>query len=320
MSGTSIKTNAFGMLAAAGGASAFSVIDMAFKFLSEGYPLYQVVFFRSVIAITLLLAIAIPLEGGYAILRTRNIRLHSLRFVAVAFANITFFTGLAVLPLAEAVAIGFATPLIVTLLSILFLKERVGPWRWGAVITGFAGILVIVRPGTDTFQPSALLPFLGACGYATLHILTRRAGGTDKAATLSFYPTLGFLLLSALAGILFGHGGWAQGDPLSDTVLRAWAWPTGDEWIYFIVAGVAGAVGGYLVGQAYRLCEAGLVAPFEYVAMPLAVIWGVLIFSEWPAPNVWVGSALIIGAGLVSVWRETRTPGPPHRPRPRSNG
>ncbi|MDF9303930.1 DMT family transporter [Tritonibacter mobilis] len=320
MSATVVQSNVLGILAAIGAAVAFSVIDVTFKFLSDGYPLYQVVFIRSVVALVLLLAVIIPLEGGVKILRTQNIRLHGLRVAAVVFANITFFSGLAVLPLAEAVAIAFATPLIVTLLSVLFLKERVGPWRWGAVMVGFSGILVIVKPGMAAFQPYALLPFLGSCGYATLHILTRRAGGSDKAATLSFYPTLGFLIVSALAGLVFGHGQWATGVPLWDVVLKPWAWPEGIEWVIFAVAGVSGAVGGYLVGQAYRLCEAGLVAPFEYVAMPLAVVWGVLVFAEWPEPSVWLGSALIIGAGLVSLWRETRTPGPPPRPRPRSSG
>ncbi|NIZ14783.1 DMT family transporter, partial [Phaeobacter sp. HF9A] len=256
----------------------------------------------------------------FSILRTQNIRLHLMRITAVALANICFFSGLAVLPLAEAVAVGFATPLIVTILSVIILKERVGPWRWGAVAVGFLGILVIVKPGAAAFQPYAILPVLGACGYATLHVLTRRAGGTDKAATLSFYPTFGFLVISALAGLLFGHGKWATGSALADVVLKPWAWPQGSEWLLFALAGVAGAIGGYLVGQAYRLCEAGLVAPFEYIAMPMAVIWGVLVFAEWPGPTVWLGSALIIGAGLVSVWRETRTPGPPPRPRPRSSG
>lgn len=320
MSAKGLNSNVLGIFAATGAAVTFSVIDVTFKFLSDGYPLYQLVFFRSVVALALLLVIFIPLEGGYRILRTRNKGLHLARIAAVSFANICFFSGLAVLPLAEAVAISFATPLIVTLLSILFLNERVGIWRWGAVFVGFTGILVIVKPGAAAFQPYALLPFLGSCGYATLHVLTRRAGGADKAATLSFYPTLGFLVLSALAGLLFGHGNWVTGTPLLDVVLKPWAWPAGLDGLLFVIAGVAGAIGGYLVGQAYRLCEAGLVAPFEYIAMPLAILWGLLVFAEWPQPSVWLGSALIIGAGLVSLWRETRTLGPTSRPRPRSSG
>lgn len=310
-----------GIVAGIGAAVSFSIIDVIFKFLSGDYPLYQVVMFRSLVAMAILLAVIIPLEGGVPILRTRHPRLHLLRSLAVLFANICFFTGLAIMPLAEAVAIAFATPLIVTTLSVIFLKEPVGPWRWGAVAIGFAGVLIIMRPGGDAFQAAAILPLLGACGYATLHVLTRRVGGADKAATLSFYPTLGFLLVSALVGLVTGDGRFATGDSAAlDFILRGWVWPTPQDWPLFIGVGIAGSIGGYLVSQAYRLCDAGLVAPFEYIAMPMAVLWGVLVFQEWPDTAVWAGSGLIIASGLVSVWRETRISRPTSRPRPRSTG
>ncbi|APG45575.1 DMT family transporter [Phaeobacter porticola] len=315
------KISLFGVFAAIGAAVCFSIIDVIFKFLSGDYPLYEVVLLRSVVAMIVLLTLIIPLEGGFGILRTRQPGLHLLRSLAVLFANLCFFTGLAIMPIAEAVAIAFATPLVVTTLSVVFLKERVGPWRWLAVAVGFAGVLLIMRPGPGTFQPAALLPLLGACGYATLHVLTRRAGGTDRAATLSFYPTLGFLVVSALVGIVTGDGRFATGDSAAlQFILRGWIWPAPQDWILFLTVGLAGSIGGYLVSQAYRQCEAGLVAPFEYIAMPMAVLWGVLVFNEWPDGPVWIGSALIIGAGLVSVWRETRRSRPAPRPRPRSTG
>ncbi|UWQ83198.1 DMT family transporter [Leisingera caerulea] len=316
-----VKISVPGLFAAAGAGIAFSVIDMIFKFLSGDYPLYEVVLFRSVIAVAIMLAIIVPLEGGYHLLRTHQPKLHLARCLVVFFANIFFFTGVAILPLAEAVAIAFATPLIVTALSALFLGERPGPWRWGAVVAGFLGVLIIMRPGPGTFQPAALLPFLGACGYATLHVLTRRAGGTEAGATLAFYPMMGFLILSALAGLAFGDGRFASGDsPAFDFLLRAWIWPNPQDWPYLIGAGLAGSIGGYLVSQAYRMNEAALAAPFEYIAMPMSVLWGVLIFNEWPGLPVWLGSALIIASGLVSVWRETRRSRPAPRPRPRAEG
>ncbi|MVO15454.1 DMT family transporter [Parasedimentitalea huanghaiensis] len=315
------KVNIWGILAALGAGVAFSIIDTIFKFLSGDYPLYEVVLFRSIVALAVLLAVIVPLEGGFHLLRTHQPRLHVLRCLAVLFANLCFFTGLALMPLAEAVAIAFATPLIVTTLSVIFLKEHVGPWRWGAVAVGFLGVLVIIRPGSDAFQPIAILPFLGACGYATLHVLTRRAGGSESGSTLAFYPMLGFLVVSALVGLTLGDGRFSDGNsPAIDFILRAWVWPAPQDWPLFIGVGIAGSFGGYLVGQAYRLCEAGLVAPFEYIAMPMAVLWGVLVFNEWPETPVWIGSGLIIGSGLVSVWRETRNHRPTSRPRPRSNG
>ncbi|AHD02371.1 DMT family transporter [Leisingera methylohalidivorans] len=316
-----IKISVPGLFAAAGAGIAFSVIDMTFKFLSGDYPLYEVVLFRSVVAVCVMLAVILPLEGGYHLLRTHQPKLHFARCLAVLFANICFFTGLAILPLAEAVAIAFATPLIVTALSALFLGERPGPWRWGAVAIGFLGVLIIMRPGPGTFQAAALLPALGACGYATLHVLTRRAGSVESGATMAFYPMLGFLIVSALAGILFGNGRFADGgSPALDFILRAWIWPAPEDWPYLIGVGLAGSIGGYLVTQAYRMNEAALAAPFEYIAMPMSVLWGVLIFNEWPGPAVWAGSSLIIAAGLVSVWRETRRNRPVPRPRPRAEG
>lgn len=319
MQSTATTANILGISAALGGAACFSVIDVVFKFLSSDYPLYEVVFIRTAIALALLLCVLTPLAGGYRNLGTAQPGLHILRSCMVLVANITFFSGLALLPLAEAVAIGFATPLIVTILSVVFLREHVGPWRWGAVGIGFLGVLIIMRPGGDSFQWAALLPLIGACGYAGMHVLSRRIGQTDATVALSFYPLCGFLAVSVLAGLWFGDGRWASGDaPITDFLLRAWAWPTETEWPLFIIAGFAGSVGGFLISHAYKSAEAGLVAPFEYIALPLATLWGVLVFQEWPDLPVWVGSFLIIGAGLVSVWRETRKNIPPSRPRPRA--
>ena len=310
----------FGMAAAAGAAVGFSVIDLLFKFLSGDYPLYQMVFTRSIVALSFVMFVLVPIDGGLRILRTQHLPLHLARVTAVLIANITYFTGLALMPLAEAVSITFVTPLVVTVLSAVFLREHVGPWRWGAVAIGFLGVLIILRPGPETFQPIALLPLIGASSYAILHVLTRRIGGADKAATMAFFPAFGFLIFSALAGLAFGQGQWQTGVPIFDVVLRPWVWPNAFELFLMLLSGVAGSVAVYLISQSYRLCEAALVAPFEYVAMPMAVIWGVLIFGEWPGLPVWIGSGLIVSAGLLSLWRETRVSKPPTRPNPRNTG
>jgi drug/metabolite transporter (DMT)-like permease len=318
---TQVRINPAGLLAAVGAALCFSIIDLIFKLLSGDYPLYEIVFMRSLIALAVLLGVIVPLEGGLHVLRSSKLRLHGLRSLAVLFANLMFFSGLAVMPLANAVAISFATPLIVTAMSVLFLREKVGAWRWAAVATGFLGVLVIVRPGSDAFQLTSLLPLAAAFGYASLHILTRHAGGTERGAALSFYPLLSFTLVSALVGLTLGDGRFSTGDSAAlDFILRAWIWPAPEDYFVIALLGIAGGFGGYLVGQAYRLCEAGLVAPFEYVALPLAMLWGVLFFADWPTTNVWIGSTLVIGAGLVSVWRELRHKQVPNRPGRRSAG
>ncbi|WP_166416889.1 DMT family transporter [Cochlodiniinecator piscidefendens] len=315
------KFNVLGVLAALGAGFCFSVVDVLFKFLSDGYPLYEVVLIRSVIGMAFLFAVIVPLEGGFQVLRSQKLGLHALRGLAVVFANLMFFSGLTLLPLADAVAISFVTPAIVTMFSVIFLKEAVGVFRWTAVLIGFLGVMVIVQPGGHSFQVAGLLPLAAAFGYATLHILTRAAGGTERGAALSFYPQIAFILVSCTVGLSFGDGRYSEQDNAALAfVFRGWIWPETSDYGIFLLLGLVGSTGGYLVGQAYRLCEAGLVAPFEYIALPLAIVWGVLVFSEWPALSVWIGSAMIIASGLFSAWRETRKKGAPTRPRPRATG
>lgn len=315
------QSQLLGILCAIGGAVCFSIIDMIFKALSGVYPLYQVVFARSIVALLFLFLVIVPLEGGLSALRSTNLRFHGFRGAALIFANFTFFLGLSAMPLADAVAISFATPLVVTTLSVLFLRERVGPWRWGAVVVGFAGVVIVVQPGSSAFQPAALLPLAAAFGYGSLHVLTRHIGPSERGAALSFYPLMTFLAVSALAGLAFGDGRFSGHDSAAlEFLLRGWVWPNMDDAVVLIALGLVGGIGGYLIGQAYRMCEAGLVAPFEYIALPMAMLWGILVFKDWPDTSVWVGSGLIVGAGLVSAWRETRHRRKPARARPRASG
>lgn len=286
---------------------AFTTQDMAIKWLSGDYALHQIVFFRAVVAITLTLAVLVPLEGGYKILRSRRLPLHFLRAFMVVIANMTFFTGLAVLPLGEATAIFFVAPLLITALSVPFLRERVGPHRWFAVFAGLCGVIVMLQPGGQGFQAAALLPLAAAFAYAMLNILTRKIGVAEKASTMAFYIQISFIAVSAAIGLAFGKGTYASPDrPLLDFLLRAWIWPPMDDLAIMTVVGLLNGVGGYLISQGYRVAEAGLLAPFEYIALPLAVFWGVLIWGDWPAITTWIGILLIAGGGLYVFYRETR--------------
>lgn len=184
----------------------FSVNDVAIKFLSGGYALHQVVLFRALIGLAFLAAFVAPFAGGMAVLRTRRLGMHMLRGACVVFANMTFYLGVAAMPLAEAVAIFFVSPLVITVFSVVFLGEQVGPRRWAAVGVGLIGVLVVLRPGTQAFQLASLLPLASAFGYAALHILTRKIGTTESAATMSIYIQLMFILVSLTMGLLFGAG------------------------------------------------------------------------------------------------------------------
>lgn len=312
------RARIIGVLSIAGGMFFFSLNDMGIKFLSGDYALHQVVLIRTLVAMTILIGVVMPFRGGFAGLGTRRLGGHLLRGVFVVFANMLFFVALAAMPLAEAVAISFVSPLLITALSVLLLGERVGPRRWLAVAIGLLGVLVILRPGTEAFRPVAILPLLGAGAYAMVNILTRRLGGTESAATLAFYIQLTFVVVSAAMGLGVGDGRLAgTGDASLDFLLRAWIWPERGDWPVLVMLGVAAAIGSLLVAQGYRLCEAALAAPFEYTAMPLAVFWGVVVFGEWPDAVSWTGIALILGGGLYLIWRETRRGAAPAGPRTR---
>jgi drug/metabolite transporter (DMT)-like permease len=303
--GRAPQNNLLGVLCAIGGALCFSVNDMAIKFLSGDYALHQVVLMRAAIAMIVTLALIVPLSGGLACLRTRRPGVHLIRGGCVVLANMCFFLALAAMPLADATAIFFVSPLLITAASVLVLGEAVGPRRWLAVGLGLAGVIVMMRPGTGAFQMAALLPVAAASAYAALHIMTRWMGATERAVTMSFYIQLTFIAVSTAMGLTVGDGRFADtGDASLDFLLRAWVWPDPADAALLILVGLASAGGGFLISQAYRVAEAGLAAPFEYVAMPLAIFWGVVIFGDWPDAVAWVGIALIISGGLYLFWRE----------------
>ena len=306
MQANSAKTNVIGALCAIGAMFCFSLNDVAIKLLSDAYPLHEVVLLRTLIGMAVFFTLIMPFSGGLSCLRTKRLKMHLVRGFCVVCANTFFFMGLAAMPIADAVAIFFISPLVITVFSVIFLGETVGPRRWSAVALGLIGVMFIVRPGTSTFQLVSLLPMLAAVCYATLNVLTRRLGETETAATMTFYIQITFLCVSAAVGLGLGDGRFDTGDNVSLTfLLRAWQAPALADYWLLVVIGVASGFGGLLISQAYRQNEAGFIAPFEYVAMLMAVFWGVVIFAQWPDGFTWVGIALILGSGLFTVWRDT---------------
>jgi drug/metabolite transporter (DMT)-like permease len=286
----------------------FSVNDVAIKFLSGGYALHQVVLIRSVIGLLIILAVIAPLTNGWSIARTKRLPMHMLRGLCVVFANMTFFLGLAAMPLADAVAIFFVSPLVITIFSVLFLGETVGPRRWAAIAVGFVGVLIMLRPGSAAFQLASLLPLAAAFCYAGIHIITRRIGGTESAATMAFYIQIMFIVVSLAMGLALGDGRFdTQSDPSLTFLLRAWSWPVPADYPVFVIIGIGIAVAGYLISQAYRVTEASFIAPFEYLALPMSVVWGMLFFDEFPGGIDYLGMSLILGAGLFAIWRDARS-------------
>ncbi len=295
-----------GILSAVGASLMFSVNDVSIKFLGGDYALHEVVLIRSSIGLLVVVGCILPFQGGFAALRTRRIGSHLLRAAFVVASNMLYLLGLAAMPLADAVAVFFVAPLLITALSVPILGEKVGPRRWFAVGLGLVGVVVMMRPGAASFQAAALFPLASAFCYALMHMLTRRIGGTEKAVTMVFYVQLSVIVVCLMMGAAVGDGRFAyQSDPSMAFLFRGWTVPHPGDWPIFLASGVAAALGGFFIAQAYRLCEAGLVAPFENVSMPMAIFWGAAVFGTWPDSTAWAGITLICGAGLYTLWRES---------------
>jgi len=283
----------------------FSLNDVGIKLLSGDYPLHQMVLVRALVGILITLCILLPLEGGYRQLKTPFLKIHLLRGFSVVISNMLFFTGLATISLPEASAIFFIAPLFITAFSVIFLGESVGIRRWLAVGFGLAGAIVMLRPGTSAFTYAALFPLFAAIAYAILQILTRKIGMREKASVMAFYIQMMFIVVCTTFGLLFGDGRFANpSNPSIDFLFRAWVMPQPLDFAIMVGLGISSGIGGYLISQAYRICEAALIAPFEYLALLLAIIWGISLWGEWPDLVAWTGIAMIFSAGLFVFWRE----------------
>lgn len=301
-----MSRNSLGAAAAVASAFCFSVNDATVKFMSGAYALPELMFLRTIIATAVIFFVLVPISGEKVTLRGNRHGILILRGILMVLANLFFFLGIAVLPIADTVGVFFVCPLLILILSIVFLGERAGPRRWIAVAIGLLGVGIMLRPGGEGFQVALILPILGALCYAIHQVATRAIGDRVTAATMALYMQITFFVVMGAMGLAFGAGQFdGQGGPLFAFLLRPWILPPSDDLALFLLIGAATAGSNYFVSQAYRLGEASLVAPLEYVALPMGVMFGVVIFGDWPGLSTWIGITLIVGAGLFVVWRET---------------
>ena len=263
----------------------FAVADALAKWLGqEGFTSPQIVFFRYLFG---LLPVSIFVwHAGLSALRTRRPLAHALRACLLFVALTCFFAGLQYLPLAEAIAIAFTAPLFTTALSRPVLGEPVGPRRWAAVLFGFLGALIMLRPGTAAFQPEALLVVASALCFSSAMLLTRRIAATETNVAMLAYSTLG----AGLASLPFQAFVWQPPEPGHLGV--------------FLVLGLIGGVAAYLIIVAYRSAPAAVIAPFDYTAMIWGTLFGWIFWQERPGAVVVAGAAIIALAGLYVTRRE----------------
>jgi len=282
----------------------FSLQSVAVKWIGGDYSVIEIVLFRSFIALPCTI-ILYRLEGGQGWPTTQQRMLEYVRGALYFFSYTTAFMALAALPLAELEAIRSSAPLVITLLSVLMLGEKVGPRRWVALAVGFIGVLLIVRPGSATFNLGSVFMLLAVLSYATNAILTRKLQTTDSSATMSYYSSIVYLVAAVLLSPLaIFVGEIPDAHPSIAFLLRAWTMPTLLDWIIMSGLGLAWAGGMYFVARAYSNSQASVIAPFEYISLPINVMWGLLIWREIPTWMTWVGASLTIGSGLFVLYRD----------------
>jgi drug/metabolite transporter (DMT)-like permease len=266
----------------------FALLDGSAKWLVASVPVIVVVWLRFVTHVVLASIVLFPIQG-VSLIRTRHLRWHMLRsLMFVAMTGINFW-ALQYLQLTVTSSIFFSVPLMIALASAPLLGEKLDAGRWIAILAGFVGVLVIMRPGSAEFHPAMLASVVNAMLYAAFMMMTRRLAAYDSPETIQYLPAVG-----AAIG-------------LAPFALAAWQSPSGWlEWTVACLLGVLGACGHYLLALAHRYAPASVIAPFLYQQVIYMALFGYLVFGDVPSPGLWLGAAIVIGSGLYLFYRERR--------------
>ena len=263
---------------------AFSIMDLIVKW-SEHYPLGQVLFFRGFFGV-LFYFLIIPKERLHNFYYTKRAGLHFLRSFSGLIALVAIFIALRSLPLATVVSISFAAPIFTTIFSIFLLNERVGVYRWLAVVVGFIGILIITEPGISSLNIFYIFPIIFCIGLSYVAITIRKLSTTEPVWLISLYFSISITLLS-----LFSL-------PLG------WIMPSIKDFMILAMIGIFGGVANLWLSQSYKYSEVSLVTPLKYLALVFAIIFGYLIWDEIPTIKSLFGAALVIISTLIIFRRE----------------
>jgi drug/metabolite transporter (DMT)-like permease len=275
-----------GILLMCAGVSTFPFMNTGVKLLSAHYPSAQITWARFTGHLIVMLIVFMP-RYRWKLLWPRRKLVQIIRSLLMLLSNLVYVMAIGKIPLATASAIGFTSPLIVTALSVPLLHESVGWRRWSAVIVGFGGALLVIRPGTGLHDPAVLLLLLSALAYALYQIATRWVAPYDTAPTsIVFAALLGSLVMSLAMPFVF-------------VPLRSWF-----DGVLFCSLGLLGGVGHYLVIRAFQLGAAAVIATLGYVELIGTTILGYLIFSNFPDGWTWVGAGIIIASGIYIAMRE----------------
>jgi drug/metabolite transporter (DMT)-like permease len=283
------------------GVLVFSLQDAIIKQVSGEYPVTQAVCIRSLVALPIL-ALFVHFEAGLKAISSPKFWWLMLRAGALFVSYTTYYLAFPALPLAEAVALFFTVPLFITVLAGPLLGEIVG-WRsWGAVAAGFAGVLIMLQPGSALFEPAAVLSLMSALMYAGSALMTRRLGASEPASVMALYQNFVFLAGSAALALLLNDMEIGSvSHPSLDFLVRPWAIPSNIDLMLMIACGAIAATGTLLLTHAYRIAQANRITSFEFTGILWVPLWGFLFFSEIPKSTTVLGAALIVASGLIAL-------------------
>ena len=257
----------------------FSSMDLIVKYLDD-VPFGQVLFMRFFFGMIPILFL-IPRDKVFTFYKTRRPILHMWRAFNGTLAICALFVALRNLPLTDVISLTFTGPLFVTIMSVIFLSEKVGIRRWSAVLIGFIGMLFIVRPAFEEMNLYYIFPIIFSLGFANVAISIRILSKTEPNYLIAFY----FSLLSLLVGL--------------GTIVNGWIWPTPYQAFLFAILGLSGGVANLLLTQSYRLADASLVSPIKYLSLVVAIVAGYLILSEVPKTMTLFGASLIVVSSFI---------------------
>jgi drug/metabolite transporter (DMT)-like permease len=288
------------------GVFVFTIQDAIIKQISGTYPVTEVVAVRSLVALPILASIVHADTGLAAVLSPRFGWL-AFRALTLFLSYTTYYLAFPLLPLAEAVALFFTAPLLITVLAGLFLEERVG-WRsWLAIGTGLSGVILILRPGTALFEPAVLLSLLSALLYAVAALMTRHLGIVEKASVMTFYSVVVYLFGAiGLALLLNTVVSPSPSNSSFAFLLRPWSLPGTRDFLLMAACGLIAAVAMTLLTTAYRVAQANVVAPFEYTGILWLPLWGFIFFAELPRWTTIIGAMLIVTSGIAVLGNPRR--------------
>ena len=263
---------------------AFSIMDIIVKW-SEAYPLGQVLFFRGFFGV-ILYFIIMPRDRIKNFYLTKRPGLHFLRCISGLIALVAIFIALRNLPLATVVSISFAAPIFTTIFSIFLLSEKVGIFRWIAVLVGFIGILIITEPGFSSFNIYFIYPIIFCLGLSYVAIAIRQLSTTEPVWLISLYFSIAITLVSLV------------------TLPYGWVMPNFGDLLLLMLIGVFGGVANLWLGQSYKLAEVSLVSPLKYLALVFAIAFGYFIWDEIPSFKTLLGASLVIISSIIIFRRE----------------